>query len=479
LKYTMVIYTVLGLGLVIAFGVQQEWLDRKFPAPHEWSWISRKHYRVARSAQHPGSEEEEADWANIGGTYRDLLKRLEDPNIDGAGLVELNEGGIFVEGVGKTGYDISSKPEPWRRGYYEALMGTAMAAEELDGWVRDKTRNIAFPKNVVIGPSNPNPRPVPPRAPSAPKEEDCEPGFEPPEVYYMRILTTQGFTEKQRIDAALAYGAWLDYKSTPEAALEMFRWALDIASVDSPTSIDPVTGVLAANTNSPSTNILSATTALAVHHAVNSQLDEALPIFLSILRARRSLPATQTASTHSIPNPNDDENTIMQIIIRFLKSAITPAKYPPPPSDGTSPLERSAKERCEEAGIMTYIGEILYASKTSKTSKDDGLAWTREAVDIAEEELRGKAVENEAKETCKQCLKVGLGNWSLMVAKMAKAEKDAKASSGSGSWLGFGGEDKDVIGRWESEVQVVRERISRSKEILEPGEQAAIGYGLI
>jgi hypothetical protein len=398
-----------------------------------------------------------------------LLRRLEDPNIDGAGLEEQDEGGILVAGIGKTGFDISKKSEPWRRGYYETLMGAARAAEHLDGWVKDKTRNIAFPENVVIGPSNPNPRPVPPGAASPPREEDCEPGFEPPEVYYMRVLTTKGFTEKQRIDAALAYGVWLDYKKTPDAALEMYKWALDIATADAPPLIiDTQSGVLNTNAGIPSANLLSATTALAIHHASNSNLNDALPIFLSILRARRSLPKAP-ATMRSTLVPDDDENTIMQAVSRFLKSAMVAPIHPPPPSDGTSPPKRNAKERCEEAGVMTYIGEILFASQMSKTSKEDGLAWTREAVDIAEEELRGKAIDKKGKKTCKQCLTVGLDNWGTMVAQMAKAERGAKATATAtkgGSW--FWGEEREVVGRWESEEQVVRDRMMRAKEVLEP-----------
>lgn len=481
LKYTLIIYTIAGLGVVIAYGVRQEWLDRKYPSPHEWSWWSRKKYRAARFAEDSGTEDEPAiiDWARSGGTYRLLLERLEDPNLDGVGLLELDEGGILVEGVGKTGYDLSNKPETWRRGYYETLMGLARAAEHLDGWVRDKTRDIAFPANVVIGPSNPNPRPVPPNAHTAPKEEDCEIGFDPPEVYYMRILTTQGFTEKQRVDAALAYGTWLDYKSTPEAATEMFRWALDIATADSPGSVDVNTGILNTKAGTPSANILTATTAFGVHYATNQKLNDALPIFLAILRARRALP-TSPATMLSTLNPDGEEDTILKAVMRLIKSAMVAPKYPPPPSDGKTPPERSAKERCEEAAIMTYIGEILYASKTSKTSKDDGLAWTREAVDIAEEELMVKAVEKQAKETCKECLRVGLDNWSVMVAKMAKAEKEAKASVGRNtSWLGFGGEQKDVVGRWESEEQVVRDRVTRSREILLAKEKPQFGFGLV
>jgi hypothetical protein len=481
-KYTAIFWTSAGLLLVIAFGLQQEWLDRKFPSPGEWSWVTRKDFRSARwDEDHEEEGNTLVDWARTGNSYRRLLQRLEDPKIDGAGLEDQDEGGILVAGIGKTGFDISKKPEPWRRGYYEVLMGAARAAEHLDGWVRDKTRSIAFPANVVIGPSNPNPRPVPPGAKSAPREEDCEPAFEAPETYYMRILTTNGFTEKQRVDAALAYGAWLDFKKSPDTALEMYKWALDIAtssSISPKTIVNTATGILDPTAGLPSSNILSATTALAVHHAVNSDLSRALPIFLSILRARKSLP-DPPATMLSTLNPDDENTGFFKTVMSLVRTAMVPPPYPPPPEDGTTPPSRNPKERCEEAGIMTYIGEILYASRQTKTSREDGLAWTREAVDVAEEQLRRKGVDKDGKKTCKQCLEVGLGNWMTMVAQMAREEKEAKTQK-VGGWLGFGGESpKDVVGRWEREEQVIIERMRRAKDIISSSSPAASGSTLL
>ncbi|KAF4628212.1 hypothetical protein G7Y89_g9943 [Cudoniella acicularis] len=222
-KYTAYIWTFVGLAFVVAYGVNFEWMARRYhPAP-EWSWITRHNYQIAKYA-----EDDEykdlifVDWALTGSMYKLILERLEDPNIDGAGLIEQGDGGILVEGIGKTGYDITNKSEPWRRGYYEALMGAARAAERLDDMVLDTTRGIVFPKNVVIGPSNPNPKPRRVGSASAPKEEDCKTRFyDAPETFYMRILTTSGFNEKQRVDAALAYGAWLDFKGIPDTALEI------------------------------------------------------------------------------------------------------------------------------------------------------------------------------------------------------------------------------------------------------------------
>lgn len=458
----------------MAFGIQQEWLNHKFPSPEEWSWVTRKDWRSARwNEDHGGGEEGQGivDWARTGEGYRRLLRRLEDPGIDGQGLRDTDEGGILVAGVGKTGYDVSAKSEPWRRGYCAILMGAARAAEHLDGWVRDTTRNVAFPGNQVLGPSNPNPRPVAPGSKSAPREEDCEAAFERPEVYYMRILTTRGFSEGQRVEAALAYGAWLDYKGTPESALEMHKWALDIATSSSTSDkpiIDPATGIIRTDAGIPSTNVLTAATALAVHHAINANLTLALPIFLSVLRARRSLPDVPTTMASTLSSSSEDKPSLSTTTKTLLRSAITPPSYPPAPADGTEPPVRDAKERCEEAGVMTYIGEILYASKLTKSSREDGLAWTREAVDLAEEELRRKNVDGDGKRKCKECLEVGLGNWMAMVAKMSREEREAKEArvSGGSGWFGGGAKQEEGKGRWESEEMVVVERMRRARDLL-------------
>ena len=178
----------------------------------------------------------------------------------------------------------------------------------------------------------------------------------------MRILTTQGFSEKQRVDAALAYANWLEYKKSPESALEMYKWALDIATANAPKGIiDTKTGVINTNAGLPSANILATVTGLAIHHAANSNLNTALPILLSVLRARKSLPPAPV-----VLQALDEELGPIQYVVSVLKPLFIPNPYPPAPEDGTLPPTRTPKEICEEAGIMTYIGEILYISKTKK-----------------------------------------------------------------------------------------------------------------
>jgi hypothetical protein len=492
---------------MIALGVQHEWLERRFPSPHEWCLLTRMNFRsMVWDETRADDDDEPVNWLLIALSYQNILRRLEDPNIDGVGLKEQDDGGILVAGVGRTGYDITGKSEPWRRGYHKVLMGCARAAEQVDGWVKDRTRNIAFPANVVRGPSNPKPHPILPGSPPAPKEEDCEPAFDAPETYYMRILTTRGFTDRQKLEAALGQASWLEYKGAPSAALEMYKWALDIATAASPNRETLFDSLGAINTNSGpvSSNVLTATTALAVHYARTSNLSTALPMFLSVLRARRSL-APENTAIPSTPTggTSDEQDSFITRAAHFVRQTLAPPKYPPPPDDGSSPPTRSAKERCEEAAVMAYIGEILYTSSSgnaetgpllsmSGASREDGLAWTREAVDVAEQELRGilssgagdKSQRGEEAATCRQCLKTGLENWATMVSRLVQEERESRerqreernqSQSKISAWLGMGGsmgservdgEQRDkvqhVLGRWEAELQVVRERGARA-----------------
>ncbi|ESZ93192.1 hypothetical protein SBOR_6424 [Sclerotinia borealis F-4128] len=410
-----------------------------------------------------------ANWQNLGIGYQELLERLEDPKLDGKDIEEQDEGGIVVAGVGKAGFDITKKSEEWRRGYYGVLMGAANTAEHLDDWVNDTTRDIWFPRNQMRGPSNPKPKPIKVGSPPPPREEDCEKAYDPPEKFYMRILTTQGFTEKQRVDAALAFAAWLDFKKTPEAAMEMYKWAIDISTPSNSSSslIDLDTHTLNINADPPSENLLNTSTALAIHHATNSNISKSLPIFLSILRARKNLPAPQQSMIDTLIT-EDEEPPMWKSLWKFLAETLSPPPYPPTPSDGTSPPFRNPKELCEEAILMTYIGEILYTSNAGPKSKDDGLAWTREAVDVSEVELRNRrGLDKESKKVCKSCLEVGLGNWQKMVGKLAEEErlKKVNGESAKSGWLGFGGK-VESSGRWEAEENVVSDRIRRAKDVL-------------
>ena len=431
------------------------------------------------------------DWAQVGGSYRKILERLEDPKIDGGGLQsQLGEGGgdIYVLGVGKTGYDISEMPEPWRRGYSQVLMGCAHAAEHLDGWVRDKTRKAVFPPDVVVGPSNPKPKRLLNSSAAPPREEDCEPAYESPHHYYLKLLTTKGFTTRQRLDAALSYADWLRFKRLPESARDVHGWALDIAEAGMRARAAPIdrrTGVLKADATDVSSNMLLAATALGTHHAQTGDLAAALPIFLSVLRAQQALPPADPALAKR-PRPPQESK-----LLRTVRTFISPT-YPPPPPTGDEPATRTPAALCAEAATMAHVGEVLFAATPlprpagpsaaapapswwwpwasaaplasaaaePPPAHAKALAWTRDAVELAAATLRtaprvpaspsaaadlgyrGGGVgpapavpaprgalrpeEEEARRRCAECLAAGMRNWSAMVARLAEWEVEVE-----------------------------------------------------
>ncbi|RDW86182.1 uncharacterized protein DSM5745_02824 [Aspergillus mulundensis] len=473
----------LSLGAILVFyeiikiGIYQEELEHKWPTPSEWSWKSRWCLRAAEAWQNP----EEigrlmSDWPMVAGYCKELISRLEDVNGDGKGIVEQEEGGLFIDGVGKAGFDITAKSEPWRRGYFQALMGAAKAAENLEGWLTDRKQRVSASAEYFVGPSNPRPKPVP-VGQLTPREEDSEPASPSPEVFYMKILTTRGFETGQKIDAALAYADWLDYKGLQSTAADMYTWAMDIAASGSPTDatkvVDLKTGIIKSNAESlPSENILRVSTALAVHNARHGNLPTALSIFASVLKARRASSPPPTGTVFPTPPylPKQS-NDIFVSFFNTLKTVFIPAQYPPPPPSGNEPPYRTPSSPCDEAGLMTYIGEIIYATHF----KELGLAWTRDAVDLAESTLPD--TDPSARENrCVDCLRVGFENWRTMVAQfLEKAQKDeeetiAKAKNGS-SW--FGPSKKQIEAkaverkRWEAEQFILQERFRKLLPIIE------------
>ncbi|MCJ1319144.1 hypothetical protein MMC15_004477 [Xylographa vitiligo] len=508
------------------FGIENERLERRFPSPREWSWVSRWLYRSTRAEELPQANGFGlVDWAKTGQDYRQLLERLEDTKVDGKGLQRLLgvDGYIYTVAVGKMGIDISSKSEPWRRGYYECLMGAARAAEHLDTWVRDKTRNVAFPPEVVIGPSNSYHRPVPYGAKPAPLEENCEPAFESSEYYYMKILTTHGFNSRQRLDAALAYADWLEFKGLPSSAEDMYDWGLDIAMGALPLGVNDVvdtkTGVINQQATYVTPNILLATTALARHHAQNQNFSTALPIYLSILRAQRNLAHSSSKFPNSAsPDSSDIEASVLSLLASFARSLLISPSYPDPPASGDFPATRNSTTACEEAATMAHIGEILFASPTissstlpylnshssstkrAKLDRSSGLAWTRDSVALAEQTLhslsnptsnvsptsarptalppallRSQKFSDEmttARQRCTECLLSAMQNWKLMVAQLrqleaAKQRPPQSYGFAKQGWFWSGGcVDADEKGRWDREAAMIEVKSKEVKRLM-------------
>ncbi|KAL2831207.1 hypothetical protein BDW59DRAFT_140669 [Aspergillus cavernicola] len=481
-RMSRVLRLSLSLGAILVFyeilkiGVYQEELEHKWPTPPEWTWKSRWCLRAAEAWQRP----EEigkliTDWPMVAGYMQELIPRLENMEGEGKGIVH-QEGGILIEGVGKTGFDITAKSEPWRRGYFQALLGAAKAAENLEGWLTDRKIRVSAPAEYFVGPSNPRPKPVPRRQP-IPHEENSEPASPSPEVFYMKILTTRGFDTRQKIDAALAYADWLDYKGLDSTADDMYTWAMDIAiaglPVDAANMVDLKTGVIKNDGKFlPSENILRVSTALAVHHARQGNLPSALSIFTSILKARRTLPQPPTGAV--LPTPSSLPKPTLDPFVSFfntLKTVLIPVEYPAPQPSGNESLFRTAISPCEEAALMTYIGEIIFASSSEET----GLAWTRDAVDMAESTFV-ELEDTTPRGRCVDCLNVGLDNWKAMVSQLVdKAQKDEEESlnkvKNGYSW--FGPSKKRIEAqtmerkRWESEQFILDDRIRRIRPMIE------------
>ncbi|KAF4447845.1 mfs maltose permease [Fusarium austroafricanum] len=462
-RYTLSFWGLLACGGVILFFVNEEKLEQEYPTPHEWGWMTRKFLRDSHNSNAPKNGETNWPWSFE--LARGLVLRLEDPKVDGQDVTKLTDRvdpGAEIPGEFNP-CDISGKSEEWRRGYFEAIMLAAKGAEHVDNWVRDLSRNLISPPEFVIGPSNPRPTPIPPGQPHAPREEDCEVAYPSADNFYMKILATKGFTPRQKLEATLEYASYMEFKKQPEGAEALYHLALAEATqgVDmAQPPYNPKTFVLNEKAGLPSQNILDAVTAMANFKARNGKVDAALPIYLSLLKARRYLPNDPPPATQLRPKPSS--------VFEKLAKNFSQADYPPPPPDGTQPPWRSPHERCQEASLSLWIGEILFSS----SSKDDGLSWTRDSVDVAEEQLRnmdlltaGKA----AKTTCRECLSAGLDNWGRMVKKLAREEeqRQAKSATRSGVFSFWSGSAPSAEDRWTAEDAVVKERVRRTRELIE------------
>ncbi|KAL8391399.1 hypothetical protein RB595_010134 [Gaeumannomyces hyphopodioides] len=491
-RYTLIFAGMSVCALAAAFVLREEAREREFPTPHEWSFMTRGLIREAL-AQRARTDVVQTDWVNVFQLLRDAVRRLEDPAKDGRGLTDVPLGEDPPHPDGSK--DLSGRSEEWRRGYYDALMALAKASEHVEGFVLDTTRNTAFPPELMIGPSNPRPRPIPPGSKSAPREEDCVLAFEEtPDVLYPRLLGTRGFTPRQRMDAALAYASWLEFKGVHGPALIM-----------------------------------------------QGDVSSALPVMVSILRARRSLPSPgaedETAASRRQARPIRPaaERALPERIADIIIGAFSPPPFPEAPDDGSRPPVRDSKTLCEEAALHMHIGEVMFSAPASGAAvagrREDGLAWTREAVDMAEEQLHklmggsndgegpkapgsgiGRGNQNggsglggaigltnpfaekkldprdEARNRCRECLAAGLDNWAVMVARLAREEEARRVqqeeqggggSSSSSSWLSLWGdsraEEEQRAGRWAAEEKVVAERRRRAQALLEDSGAPANG----
>ncbi|KAG6014391.1 hypothetical protein E4U43_006577 [Claviceps pusilla] len=470
-RYTLTLWGLAACVLIIIFAINEEATEREYPTPHEWNYLTRKFLRDALGFRDPKNGE--VNWARCLELARGVVIRLEDPKLGGGSVVKLSDKvdpslevpGEFIN------CDISATSEEWRRGYFEAIMLAAKAAEHVDGWVRDTERNIVCAPEFVIGPSNPRPKPIPPGQPHAPREEVCEPAYPSAEHWYTKILTTVGLSSRQKMEAALEYATFLEFKTRQDGVDALYELALSEASAGlDPSTLPYDTESLVLKNNggpAPSLNVLEALTAIANHKARRGDIASALPMYISLLQARRSLSATPPPISR-LPSTNQQQR--QSLYDKFI-TFFGPPAYPAPGPDGTEPPWRDPYERCQEASLNLYIGEILYAT----SSKDEGLAWTRDGVDLAEEQLRAvggaASKDKDTKRVCRECLSTGLENWSVMVSRLAKEQAARKSGASTSSMFSFWGDGDgsapDAEGRWAAEEAVVQERTRRTRELME------------
>jgi hypothetical protein len=464
------IWVVTTLFSIASLGILSERQERAFPSPHEWSLYTRFRFRRGKWWEVPENNEEEGfpNYARLYNEYQHALRRLEDPSKDGAGIVEQEEGAVLVPGVGKAGFDLTAKSEEWRQGYYEVLLGMARASERLDGWVSDKWRWNAWSPEFIASPSNPRPRATPPGMASPPAEADQIPIADPPEQFYMRVLTSKGFTTHQRLTAALGYADWLSFKKLNESAEEMYRWALDIAISGLPTAdassvIKSDTAILSSSApqDAITPNLISAATSMATFHASTGNITAALPIFISVLRARLSAePVPPT------PSERAKDSTLVGTILGLLKEP----DYPSLPPTGDEPLRRREEDRCDEAALKNYIGEILFATAgASPSQRQQGLSWVRDGVSTAKiaqglDVVRGDVARQKK---CELCEEVGLESWGKIMTYLAAESREKRDSVKSGglknlSWKMWGTEELDKqVEELEGEEEGVTMRLNK------------------
>ena len=474
MRFNLTVWGVALSAFAIWYMVSQEILEREYPTPHEWSYLTRKALRDAKKWM-DGSQGN-ADWTLTLSFARITLGKLECPDMatkeDLEGLIKIDSAQDPLENFADefSPRDISKKSEEWRRGYFEALLLAARAAENVDGWLVNKTTKNVCPPEYVVGPSNPKPKPLPPGSPPPFREEDAEIAYPSAERFYLKAITTEGFTPRQRMEIGISYALFMDFKGRQAEALNLYEYAAAQATSDLPAAAlpyNPKTYILK-DKFTPSENVFDSVTAMANHKARAGDITAALPIYLSLLKARRSLPTVAPKPDLSARSNNNNLP-----IHRQIMALLSQPDYPPPPPSGMTPPWRSPSERCQEASLNLYIGEILYA--TDPSSREDGLAWTREGIDVAEDQLRfltskpnPSKADKEMMTACRECLSTGLDNWGTMVRRLLREEREkASEKPSSGVLSFFSGTKKSAESRWEAEQAVVQERVKRTRDLVE------------
>jgi len=108
------LYAILVLFQVIKLGVYQEEIEHQWPTPREMDLEKSLCLRPRRpSRTRNRSAKLMTNWPMVADIW-ELIERLEIPRRR-EGIIDQATAGS-CEGVGKTGFDITAKSEPWKRG---------------------------------------------------------------------------------------------------------------------------------------------------------------------------------------------------------------------------------------------------------------------------------------------------------------------------------------------------------------------------
>ncbi|GAM90384.1 hypothetical protein ANO11243_084270 [Dothideomycetidae sp. 11243] len=439
----LIVVNLAGYALV-AYGDEQ--VEKRRPSPPDWTYLTRTAWRAALDEVERNEQRgAHADPGKVGNFWLTCLRRLEDTSIDGKSLKEVNiEGGEAfgtVRDIRTVAFDVTTKSEEWKAGYVEVILELGRIAECTQHLVYDRSQGEFFPETTVVGPSNPRPRKLP-QGVVPPNEADCVHGMPNPTVLYNKVICAIGFNPKQRIEALHALANWQHFCKDEAAADECYNSALDIAQrAWSPVPSPATEGRLPSKPDLATLNIAVAYTQQASHLARTQRVSEALPIFLSCLQAVRVASSTAAPAdiAPDISTPLESSGVFSDLSRKLFREDT----YPLPQYTGNEPLSSVPSNllKCTEAELMLYIGEILFA--TSAEKQQSGLAWTRDAAELAagvlERTARMTGLQRRDYERCKQCLAAAVGNWDTMAALLTeKAERDAdgiQTSTGQRSWF--------------------------------------------
>jgi hypothetical protein len=114
--------------------------------------------------------------------------------------------------------------------------------------------------------------------------------------------------------------------------------------------------------------------------------------------------------------------------------------YPDVPASGDEPLLRKESDRCEEAALKNYIGEILFATAGSSSGqRQQGLSWVRDAVSTSKlaQSLEPIRANDDLRKKCEKCEEVGLESWGKIMTYLAAEAREKRDHAKSGGLQGL------------------------------------------